>query len=329
MYVLIDILNLLAGAIADQAHALLSFLTNGGFPVAGETGWLTLAFALAATYIHASGGVLSDTRRWNGRIKDKFAALDSLIEVVEKNQSVWKMPDELYNALLSGRDQLQELISKCTTNFATKNDRIERDSLLRSTIDLCRIQVKFWAYGKLAEDKMTTDDIHKLGFLLPGETGGRHQLHHPTDEPAEVNTHVVSADIVRVVLNNSAGKSASRMAHGWPAGVRYALIVIKSVDGNREIHRRITMRLRNHFQMPKGSHGQQFFVEASFLKHVDDIPRFGAEKTFTMPFMTEDIVDIVERELIDNDLKKDVDLRDREIELLREEVRALKARLGE
>jgi hypothetical protein len=166
---------------------------------------------------------------------------------------------------------------------------MERNSLLRATVSLCRTQVKFWALNQFAEGKISITDVHLMGFLVPGETGGRHGRKGETNVLADIRVHVLGPDFVRVSLSNSYGKNAAQAAGGWPAGVRFALIVITAVDGNREIVRRITTRLRNTIQLPQGLHGRQFLVEASFLKHVDDVPRFSSQQTFTLPYMTEDI----------------------------------------
>jgi hypothetical protein len=45
---------------------------------------------------------------------------------------------------------LQALIDKCRTPDASQTDRLLRDALLKSTVDLYRRQVKMWAYGQLA-----------------------------------------------------------------------------------------------------------------------------------------------------------------------------------
>jgi hypothetical protein len=52
----------------------------------------------------------------------------------------------------------------------------------------------------------------------------------------------------------------------------------------------MTTRLYNQIKMPDNSHGKLFIVKAAFLKHPSDVPIFGPQPTFTMPFSTEDIV---------------------------------------
>jgi hypothetical protein len=76
-----------------------------------------------------------------------------------------------------------------------------------------------------------------------------------------------------VVIDRSAGENAAQVVHGWPSGVKHALIVITAVDGRKEVYRQLTTRLHNDIRMPDGSHGKQFILKAAFLKHVDDKPR--------------------------------------------------------
>jgi hypothetical protein len=47
--------------------------------------------------------------------------------------------------------------------------------------------------------------------------------------------------------------------------------------------------------MPDGSHGKQFIIKASFLRHVNDEPRFGNEPTFSIPLTTEDLAASLDR----------------------------------
>jgi hypothetical protein len=77
--------------------------------------------------------------------------------------------------------------------------------------------------------------------------------------------------------------------------VRNILIVITSSDGKTEVYRQVTSRLHNDIRMPNGSHGKQFIIKASFLKHVDDEPRFGNEPTFSMPLSTVSITKNLKR----------------------------------
>jgi hypothetical protein len=117
-----------------------------------------------------------------------------------------------------------------------------------------------------------------------------------TDEVAEVKVKVINEDFIRVVIDQSAAENAAQIVHGWPAGVRNALIVITSADGKTEVYRQFTTHLHNDIRMPDGSHGKQFIIKASFLKHVNDEPRFGNEPTFSMPLTTEDLAAALDRQ---------------------------------
>jgi hypothetical protein len=233
------------------------------------------------------------------------------------------MPADLLTQLTNNRDQLQALINKCRTTAASQADRTLRNTLLKSTAGLCLLNVKIWAYSEFAAGVLTADDVYLLGFLLPGETGGRHDRTEATDIVAEVKVKVVNEDFIRAVVDQSAGENAAQVAHGWPAGVRNALIVITSSDGKTEIYRQVTSRLHNDIRMPAGSHGKQFIIKASFLKHVDDEPRFGNEPTFSMPLTTEDLAAALDRQH-----HEEFEAQMREVERQRQEIERLHAELN-
>jgi hypothetical protein len=269
-----------------------------------------------------SEGVLAGIRRWHGSIDDQFAAIDNLVSVIEAHQPAWPIPADLLALLIGNRDSLQTLISKCRTNLATRADREQRNALLKSTVGYCLLQVKIWAYGEFSAGVLTAEDVHLIGFLLPGESGGHHGRTEATDARAEVKVTVLNEDFIRVVIDQSAGENAGQVAHGWPQGVRNALIVITATDGKTEVYRRQTTRLHNDIQMPAGSHGKQFIIKASFLKHVDDEPRFGNEPTFSMPLTTEDLAAALDRQH-----HEDFEAQVRETERHRQEVERLQAEL--
>ena len=232
--------------------------------------------------------MLANIRKWHGSIDVKFGNIDNIVKRVTAHQTEWNMPADLYAELTGNRDRLQELINKCRTIAASSEDRTLRDSLLKSTVSLCLLQVKIWAYAQFSAGILTADDVHLLGFRLPGETGGRRDRTEGTDAVAEVK--VINEDNIRVVIDQSGGENAAQVVSGWPVGVRYARIVITAADGKTEVYNKLTTRLHNDIPMPKSSHGKQFIIKASFLKHIDDEPRFGNEPTFSMPLTTEDLV---------------------------------------
>jgi hypothetical protein len=216
------------------------------------------------------------------------------------------------------------LIVRCRTSEGSKADREHRNTLLKSTVNLCRTRVKVWAQESYFTGLLTEDDVHQLGFLLPGEAGGHRARTEATGALAEVKVRAVNGDFIRVTLDNSAGESAARVAHGWPPGVRQALIVILADNGKTETLRLLTTRLHNTIHMPKGSRGKQFIIKAAFLKHINDDPLFGAEQTFSMPLSTEDLMTALSRQH-----QGEMDATLQELERLRREIELLKARKNE
>ncbi|MDR1121352.1 MAG: hypothetical protein LBM08_10585, partial [Dysgonamonadaceae bacterium] len=65
-------------------------------------------------------------------------------------------------------------------------------------MELCLLEVRIWAYGEYTAGVLTADDVHLLGFLLPGETGGHRDRTEATDVVAEVKVKVVNEDFIRV-----------------------------------------------------------------------------------------------------------------------------------
>ena len=270
-------------AVADSAALL--YASVGG-----------LIFALAFSLSAVPASVLAGIRKWHGSIDDQFDNINNLVNTIEAHSSTWTIPADLLAELTSNRDQLQLLINKCRSNSGSASDRTVRNSLLKSTASLCLTRVKSWSYGEYYAGVMTIDDVHLLGFLLPGETGGHHGRTDASDTLAEVKVKIISEDFIRVVIDQSVDENAARVRHGWPNGVSQALIVILSADGKTEILRRMTTRLHTDIQMPANSRGKLFIAKAAFLKHVDDEPKFGPEPTFSMPLTTEDLTSILDRQ---------------------------------
>jgi hypothetical protein len=249
----------------------------------------------ATAYGAITEGVFANIRRWHGSIDDQFSNIDNLVTSVLAHPE-WNMPVDMSGELVRRRTQLQSLINQCRSTEGSQASREMRSVLLKSTVGFCLFQVRIWVYGAYTFGSMTANDVHLLGFLLPGETGGHHARAEATDVTAEVKVKVINEDFIRVVVDQSAGENAAQVVHGWPSGVHTALIVITSSDGKTEIYRQLTTRLHNDIQMPKDSHGKQFIIKASFLKHVNDEPRFGNEPTFSMPLTTEDLVAALDRQ---------------------------------
>jgi hypothetical protein len=296
-----------------------------------ETGILTLAgmagsglAVVLAAVVPAviTDGIIAGMRRWHGSIDDQFSNIDNLVTTLLAHPE-WSIPSDLLTQLTGNRDRLQVLINRCRTSAGSKADREMRNSLLKSTVGLCLLQARVWAYGAYTAGVITADDVHVLGFLLPGESGGRHERTEATDVTAEVKVKVINGDFIRVVVDQSAGENAAQVVHGWPTGVKMALIIIIAADGKTEILRLMTTRLHNDIHMPDGSHGKQFIVKAAFLKHVDDEPRFGNEPTFSMPLTTEDLAAALDRQH-----HEEFEEHLREIERQRQEIELLHAQLN-
>jgi hypothetical protein len=285
--------------------------------------WTGLAFAIVLSpYGHLTDAILAGVRKWHKGINDRFDNIDSLVQTIRERQTVWAMPADMLTDLINHRNELQVLINKCRSNGASALDRAYRNSLLDATVAYCLLDVKTWAYGKYSDGVMTVDDIHSLAFLMPGENGGNHKRAEATDVIAEVKVRIVSESIIKVVVDQSAGENAGPVRHGWPAGVKQALIVISSVDTQTEALRLMTDHVHTDIEMPAGSRGKQFVIKASFLRHVGDTPRFGSEPTFSMPLTTEDLAGIH-----DTQSHEEHEARMSELQRHRQEIERIEAEL--
>jgi hypothetical protein len=311
MEFLLQILVLLVDDISGHVNVLFAFVSDWSDVL--SAGGITAFATMAITYFDIPAKTLSTARRWHGSIKERYDNINNLTVLVEAHTS-WKTPPA-FSQIAENRKKLSTLIPKCRSVYGSAMDRAQRNTLLKTTVDLCLKEIKIWAYAQYYAGVMTLDDVHTLGFLLPGEAGGHHGRAKATDVLAEVKVSIISADVIRVVIDQAVGENSALTAHGWPHGVRHALIVIISAaDGVTEILRRQTTRLYNNIYMPKGSHGKQFVIKASFLRHIDDEPRFGPQPTFSMPLTTEDLVSVINRQ---HQEKYEANLR--EIERQREE----------
>ena len=238
-------------------------------------------------------GIYSHIKLWHGSIEDKYNCINNLITLFLGKG--WTKPIH-FTDLVAYRDKLKDLIPFCETTSASTADRLERDTMLKAAVDLCLNEVKMWSYGLFSNDQMKEDDIHLLGFLLPGEHGGHRDKTEPTNAIAEVKVHVINENFIHVVIDQSTDENAGPVKHGWPKGVRNAVIVIVAADGKTEVLREMTTNLHNKIEMPEGSHGKQFIIKAAFLKHVNDKPVFGNEPTFSMPLTTQDLAAALEKQ---------------------------------
>ena len=279
---------------------------------------LSFAAATPASYSNISPETLTAAKRWHGSIDDKFVNIDNLVVTIQAHAS-WGTPTAVFQQIVSNRAQLATLIPKCKSTKGSADDRNLRNQLLSATVGMCVMQVKIWAYGLYFNNTITLSDLYSMGFLLPGVSGGKHVASKAIDVVPEVKVRIVSPDVIRVTLDQAATDNAALVAHGWPPGVRMALIVITASDGVTEVIRLQTTHLYNDIEMPAGSHGKQFTITASFLKHIGDRPRFGAQPTFTMPLTTNDLLAALERQH-----NEDLQAVRREIERHRQELEQIR-----
>jgi hypothetical protein len=316
-----DVLISLVNTFFDHGCAFLSALPEfSGLTAAGSGVLISLALVNVAGG-NPTGAILAGVRKWHGSVDEQFSCIGNIVSLINAHPA-WTMPADLHAQLFDNCSLLKDLVSKCKTTSASQADRALRNSLLKVTTGLCLLQVRIWVYGEFSAGRMTADDVHQLGFLLPGERGGSRERREATDVKAEVKVSVINEDFIRVVIDQSAGENAAQVAHGWPDGVRNALIVITAADGKTEVYRRMTTRLHNDVRMPEGSHGKQFIIKASVLKHTNDDPRFGNEPTFSMPLTTEDLVAMIDRQH-----HEELEAQQQELERHRREIELLQAEL--
>ncbi|MDR1681258.1 MAG: hypothetical protein LBS12_05700 [Prevotellaceae bacterium] len=316
MLQIFEILTQVAGMIIGVVTFLFQLETELLF---GLGSGVTIAVILVA-----SGPIteilLAYTRRWHGSIDEQFANIDNLVNLIVANQPTWVIPADLLAEIKAFRDELRTLIVFCRTPAASPLDRSHRNVALKQAVGLCLTQIKLWAYGQYAAGVLTEENIHALGFLLPGENGGNHERVEATNVKAEVKVTVLNEDAIRVVIDQSAGENAALVQHGWPHGVKNAIIVIYASDGTTEVVRQLTTRLHTDIYMPRESRGKQFAIKAAFLRHVNDTPLFGSQPTFSMPLNTVDLLAILDRQH-----HEEFEERVRAVEQHRQEVEQLKA----
>ncbi|MDR1403120.1 MAG: hypothetical protein LBJ60_05395 [Tannerellaceae bacterium] len=265
-------------------------------------------------------GMMKYIRQWHGTTDEKMENINNLTDLI-LDHALWKIPENMKKELKDCRLRLKELVTKCHTADGSTSDRARRNTLLKHTVGFCLVKIKGWAIGQHAIDELTAHDVHLMGFLLPGETGGRHDRAEMTHARPEVKVSVINEDLIRVVIDQSSGENAALVTHGWPAGVRHALIVITGAADGKEAYRRMTTRLHNDVFLT-AAHGKQFIIKAAFLRHIDDEPVFGNQLAFSMPLTTEDLVAALERQ-------HEADAREhaRETERHRQEMDALLKKL--
>lgn len=314
----------LADTLFGAGNEFFSFLFDAGWlSVTGRGMILSLAASAIPAATDSSGEhALTGALRWHGCIEEQIAAIDNLLHIIRSHQPVWVMPGNLLAQIAENRDRLLELVNKCRSAATSQVDCEQRDLLLKSTVGLCLLQARIWAYGEFASGVLTVENVHRLGFLLPDETVG-HLTPPSSSATAEVKVKIINEDSVRVVIDRSADENSGQITHGWPPGVRNALIVITVAGRKRELYRQYTTHQHNDIRMPKRSRGKRLSVRAALLRHVDDEPRFGNAFVFTMPSNTGELAAAIARQQ-----REDLEEQLREVELHRRETERLRAELN-
>jgi hypothetical protein len=286
-----------------------------------EIGGSLIALALSGAGVPLTEAVLAAARRWHGGIADRFANVKNVVDTLDSHELSWSVPAATLSYLNTNRTALQALVDKCDTNDASSNDRAHRDALLGEMVYYCLHDVYYWCIGALSAGKLTVKDIHDLGFLLRGETGGHHSRAEATNAKVEVKVRIVGDCYIRVVVDQAADENAGPVKKAWPKGVHHAIIVILTADGRKEVKREILTRVHNDIRMPEDSRGKLFIIKAAFLRHVNDDPRFNSnEPAFSIPLTTEDLAATLESQR-----QEEAKERALSAELHRREVEAVEA----
>jgi hypothetical protein len=295
------------------------------FTVSSDPG---ICFAFALPFVSGSPDdispeLLSNMKRWHGKTSDRYENVSNVADLLKIHGDDWDVPTAMNTGMNSNKNQIQSLIDLSESGRGSAVDRTARNDLLRSTVHYCLHDVKSWAWEQYRLGVLTAADVHSLAFLLPGEIGGKHVKGVATNILPSVKIRVINADRIRVVIDQAVDENAAQVAHGWPDGVRFAVISVTSVETGEEIFHQLTTRLHNNIEMPQDSHGKQFAVQAAFLAHVNDVPAFNDGATFSMPVTTRDLIDSIHAQH-----EEDVEAHRRENEAQQKEIERLRAELG-
>jgi hypothetical protein len=261
-------------------------------------------------------GLLSIVRRWHGGKGDKVANVNQMAGVLDEYSAKWGIPGDMRTFILVDVVELNRVFTLCKGENSSLKLRKERDRLITHCVNYSLGYIRFWAIGQYADGFITVENIHSLCFLLPGETAGGRKLAPPTDAMPETKIRVFNEDGIMFIIDQAKDKNAGEVHHGWPPGVRHALILIYEEDGVTEVYREITTHLHNRIEMPAGSHGKVFLAKAAFLKHMNDAPHFGTEVTFAMPTTTQDLL-----EILHNQHQEDAEQHRKDVEAMEKEMK--------
>jgi hypothetical protein len=240
--------------------------------------------------------LLEHSKWWHGNIDQQFSNVRGLFELLTGNLSIWSVPLAIREQMGEFVPELDRLITKCRTNEGSPADRLHRDTLLKSAVAYCLMDVKTWAYDDFITGKLTADDVHEMNFLLPGDLGGHHDRVEPTDVIAETKVKIINADFIDGIVDHATDMNAGPVKHGWPRGIRQAVLLMLEADGKTEVFRKMTTHLHNEIKMPEGSHGKYFMLAAAFLKHIDDEPKFGEFTIFSMPKSNNELIAVLDQQ---------------------------------
>jgi hypothetical protein len=167
------ILIQMVGLFFDQVSTFLSSLSDMGIFMFVGCGGAIIAFAVALSHGDIQEGVLADVKKWHGKIAEQFENINNAYEVLSTHaKTAWAVPPDMISALSDYVSQLQRLIKKCSDDYGSKSDRLQRDALLKEAVSYCLVQVRLWVYGVYGQGHMAVEDVHTLRFLLPGEMSG-------------------------------------------------------------------------------------------------------------------------------------------------------------
>jgi hypothetical protein len=282
---------------------------------------------MAMGYAGVSAETATHVRGWHISITTQTANIQTLYDGLIARESTVPTPLAYKERLAKACAKLSEDAAKSAAGNLTPNERHERNALLKATVAFCLHVVRPWVYGEYSQERLTAEEVHELGFLLPGETGGNHGLSEATDVMIEVKTVIVSGNIVRVIFDQASTKNAGPVLRGWAPGTRMARLVIYAVDGHTEVVNMMTTHLHNDIVLPEDCHGKQFLVRATFLKHVNDEPRWSNEVTFSMPKTTGDLARVIDQQHYEEyeESLREVERHRQEIEKLHAELEAARA----
>jgi hypothetical protein len=286
--------------------------------------------AIAIDYGDITPELLSQIRGWHGSILEQMNCIRALLHGLVARQSTVSVPNDYITLLDTNLKKIEKLVAKSGEGDITAKERRSRNTALKTTVAFSLHTIRVWVFGQYADGNLTIDDVHDLGFLLPGEMSGHHSKTDPTDIIADVKPLIITADMFRAIIDQAAFKNAGPVVHGWPHGVRTAALQILADDGVTEIKRLMTTRLHTDIEMPADCHGKQYVVKAAFLKHVDDTPRWSAGASFTMPKDTADLARVLDQQHYEDfeESLRTVERHRQDVERLHAEMEAARANRG-